>query len=103
MQLATPNGVGYRVWYRAIGSGWQGPLQFQGMERPHPKGKASFKTRGLDGLAGSKPRHRNGPFDWVAIHSLIERQLKADGRGGPPELPRCLRSVDVFSEKYRPP
>ena len=41
MQLATPNGVGYRVWYRAIGSGWQGPLQFQGMERPHPKGKSS--------------------------------------------------------------
>jgi hypothetical protein len=77
------NGVGLLFVGRAIGSGWQGPLQFQGMGAAPPQQK-KLSANIRPGRAGrSKPRHRNGPFDWVAIHSLIERQVKADRGVGP--------------------
>jgi hypothetical protein len=37
---------------RAIGSGWQGPLQFQGMERPHPREKACCQQEAWTGWQG---------------------------------------------------
>ena len=60
------------------------PISGNGAAPPPQGKKLSFKTRGLDGLAGSKPHHRNGSFDWVAILSPIERQVKADGPRHPP-------------------
>jgi hypothetical protein len=62
-----PKGVGYRFCFvgRAIGSGWQGPLQFQGMGAAPPQRKDKA-WKGL-GRGMSKPRHRDAPFDCFII------------------------------------
>src|ERR1700751_6385295 len=77
------------------------PISGNGAAPPQRK-KLSSNTR--PGRAGrSKPRHRNGPFDWVAIHSLIERQVKADRGGGSVASASTFalrsRSVAVFLAK----
>jgi hypothetical protein len=65
MLSATASGIG------RLEVAGRGRSNFREWERPTPREKALFQNKARTGWQRSKPRHRNGPFDWVTIHIPI--------------------------------
>ena len=97
MVSATASGKGDWKWLA-------GAAPISGNGAAPPKGKSSLSKQGPTGWQGSKPRHRNGPFDWVTIHTPIWIAGATAGlpRGALTFVVRS-RSVAVFQAKIQIP